>query len=197
MDLRVSGVQSSKMPAAAMTELLQRFARGDKQAEADLLPRVYRELHLMAKLHLKGERPDHTLQATALVHEAYLKLIGKSDIDWQSRAHFFAVASQTMRRILVDYARERAAGKRGGGAARISLDEGLVVSPEQCDLVEELDGALDRLAVLSPRQAKVVELRFFGGLSEEEIAQILNLSARTVKRDWRKARAWLYGELSR
>jgi RNA polymerase sigma-70 factor, ECF subfamily len=181
---------------ADVTELLHRFARGDKQAEADLLLRVYRELHRLAKWHLSGERQGHTLQTTALVHEAYLRLTGKTAIDWQSRSHFFAVASQTMRRILVDYARERRAAKRGGGQRDLSLDEALAVSPEHCELVEELDDALKRLEKFSPRQAKVVELRFFGGLREEEIAEILELSERTVKRDWRIAKAWLYDQLS-
>jgi RNA polymerase sigma-70 factor, ECF subfamily len=183
--------------AANVTELLQRLARGDKKAESDLLIRVYRELHSMARRHLKGEREGHTLQTTALVHEAYLRLVGKNEIDWRSRSHFFAVASRTMRRILVDYARERAAVKRGGGQQKISIDETLAISPEHCDLVTSLDSALERLVKLSPRQAKVVELRFFGGLTEEEIAEVLELSARTVKRDWRMAKAWLYDELSR
>lgn len=183
--------------AADVTELLQRLARGDKQAESDLLLRIYRELHAMARQHLRGERPGHTLQTTALVHEAYLRLIGKTEIEWQNRSHFFSVASQTMRRVLVDYARRRTSAKRGSGQRAVSLDESLAISPENCGLIEQVDEALDRLAKLSPRQAQVVELRFFGGLGEEEVANVLNLSARTVKRDWRIAKAWLYGELSR
>lgn len=179
-----------------VTELLQRLARGDKQAESELLLRVYRELHSLARRHLSGERNGHTLQTTALIHEAYLRLIGRANIDWQDRSHFFAVATQTMRRILVDYARERGAAKRGDGQRAISLEENLAISPEHCDLIEDLDSALDRLARLSPRQAQVVEMRFFGGLTENEIAEALQLSVRTVKRDWRMARAWLYGELS-
>lgn len=180
-----------------VTELLQRFARGDKKAEADLLLHVYRELRAIAKRHLRAERQGHTLQPTALVHEAYVRLVGKTDIEWQNRSHFFSVASQTMRRILVDYARERKAEKRGGGRHGIALEDALSVSPEHCDLVEDLDAALERLEKVSPRQAKVVELRFFGGLNEEEIAAIVEVSVRTVKRDWRVARAWLYEELSK
>lgn len=183
------------MVAPDVTELLRRAASGDKQAEADLVPRVYRELHKLARAYLRGERPQHTLQATALVHEAYLRLVTKQDIEWQNRAHFFSVAGMTMRRILVDYARQRNASKRAG--IHISLDEDLAISADQCDLIAELDSALDRLATLNSRQARVVELRFFSGLTEEEIAEILQVSSRTVKRDWTVARAWLYGELSR
>jgi RNA polymerase sigma-70 factor (ECF subfamily) len=182
------------MVAADVTELLQRFARGDKTAEADLMPKVYRELHRIARAYIRRERPDHTLQATALVHEAYMRLTLQREIDWKSRTHFFAMAAQLMRRILVDYARHRGAGKRGG--AHLSLDEGLQISAQQCALVAELDTALERLAVLNERQARVVELRFFSGLTEEEIAEVIGVSSRTVKRDWTMARAWLYGELS-
>jgi RNA polymerase sigma-70 factor (ECF subfamily) len=183
------------MAAADVTELLHRFANGDKEAEADLMPRVYRELHKIARAYLRRERPDHTLQATALVHEAYLRLTSQREIDWKNRAHFFGIAAQMMRRILVDYARQRGAGKRGG--VHISLDEGLMISDDQCALVTDLDEALQRLARLNERQARVVELRFFSGLTEEEIGEVLGLSSRTVKRDWTMARAWLYGELSR
>jgi RNA polymerase sigma-70 factor, ECF subfamily len=183
------------MAAADMTELLQRLSRGDKQAEADLLPRVYRELHRLARSCLKGERPEHTLQATALVHEAYLKLIPDQQIDWKSRGHFFGLAAQCMRRILVDYARKRAAGKRGG--ARVELDEALVISPEQCTLIGELHDALDWLAEFAPRAAKVVELRYFSGLTEQDIADLLDVSVKTIKRDWKMARDLLYDELSR
>jgi RNA polymerase sigma factor (TIGR02999 family) len=180
-----------------MTTLLNRAAGGDKQAEEHLLPLIYNELRLMAAHHLRQERPEHTLQATALVHEAYLRLIGLTDIVWKSRAHFFGVAAQVMRHVLVDYARQRRAEKRGGGQARLPLDEGLTVSDEQCVLIDELDAALQRLEKLNARQAKVVELRFFSGLKEEEIADLLAVSVRTVRRDWIVARAWIYGELSR
>jgi RNA polymerase sigma factor (TIGR02999 family) len=185
------------MAAPEMTELLQRLSRGDKQAEEDLIPRVYRELRRIAAAHLRSERPDHTLQATALVHEAYIRLTSQEQLDWKSRTHFFAVAAQVMRRILVDHARKRNAGKRGNGAVVLQLDENLTLADDQCDLVTGIDSALERLARLNPRQAKVVELRFFSGLSEEEIGQVLGVSSRTVKRDWTVARAWLYGELGR
>jgi RNA polymerase sigma factor (TIGR02999 family) len=174
---------------------LQRLAHGDKQAEAELVPQVYRELKKIARGYLRHERPDHTLEATALVHEAYLRLTSQKEIDWKSRNHFFGIAAQMMRRILVDYARRRGASKRAG--CHVSLDEGLTISAEQCSLVTALDAALERLAALNARQARVVELRFFSGLAEEEIAQLMCLSSRTVKRDWSMARAWLYGELSR
>jgi RNA polymerase sigma-70 factor (ECF subfamily) len=183
------------MAATEMTELLLRVSRGDKTAEADLLPRVYRELHGIARRYLAGERREHTLQATALVNEAYLRLFAEQDIEWKSRAHFFGLAAQTMRRILVDHARQRKAKKRGGGV-HISLDEELTISDDQCDLITDLDEALLRLGEFAPRAARIVELRFFSGLGEKEIADILELSVRTVKRDWKMARAWLYDELS-
>lgn len=183
--------------ASETTDLLNRVARGDKQAEQDLLPLVYSELRQLAAYHLRQERPNHTLQATALVHEAYLRLIGRMNLDWKSRTHFFGVAAQVMRRILVDYARQRRAEKRGGGQARLSLEESLAVSDEQCALIADLDTALQRLEQLNSRQSKVVELRFFSGLNEEEIAKFLSVSVRTVRRDWTMARAWVYGELSR
>ncbi len=185
------------MTSGDLTELLRRAARGDKEAECALVPRIYRELHRLAVGYLRHERPGHTLQATALVNEVYLRLAGHSNIDWKDRAHFFAIAAKNMRRILVDYARQRGADKRGGGDIALPLDEGLTISAEQSSLVTEIDAALERLEQLSPRQAKVVELRFFTGLKEEEIAEIVGISARTVKRDWTLARAWLYGELSR
>ncbi len=182
------------MGAADMTELLQRLARGDKAAEAELFPYVYRELRRIAKACLRGERPEHTLQATALVNEAYLKLVAGPPIDWKNRAHFFGVAAQGMRRILVDYARQRAARKRAG--VRIDLDEELIVSPERCTEIDQLHDGLEEFAKFAPRAAKVVELRYFSGLTEEEIAELLGVSAKTVKRDWKMAREWLRDELS-
>ncbi len=182
------------MADADLTELLQRAANGDKKAEADLIPHIYRELHTLAMSYLRRERPEHTLQATALVHEAYMRLT-RQDINWQSRTHFFGFAAQTMRSILCDYARQRSAGKRGGGGTVVPLDEGLVISEEQCSMLTDLDDALLRLARMNERQARVVELRFFAGLTEEQIAEVIGVSARTVKRDWTVARAWLYGEL--
>jgi RNA polymerase sigma factor (TIGR02999 family) len=154
-------------------------------------------LHRLAKRYMGRERAGHTLQTTALVNEAWLRLVDAHQVRWQNRAHFFAVSAQMMRRILVDFARERNNLKRGGGARQVSLDEALVVSPERDTDVLALDEALERLAALSPRQSRVVELRYFGGLSEEEIAEVLKVSLRTVQSDWRLARTWLYRELSR
>lgn len=161
------------------------------------MPQVYRELRKIAVGHLQKERANHTLQATALVHEAYLRLTGHQQVDWKSRTHFFAVAARLMRRILVDYARQRDAAKRGGGAVLLQLDEKLTLADDQFELITGIDAALERLERLNRRQAKVVELRFFSGLSEEEIAEVLGVSSRTIKRDWTVARAWLYGELTR
>ena len=185
------------MAATEVTELLQRISHGDKQAEEDLIPRVYRELRRIAGAHLRNERPDHTLQATALVNEAYIRLTSQEQPDWKDRTHFFAVAAQVMRRILVDHARKKNAAKRGSGAVVAPLDTNLSLADDQCELITGIDSALERLALLNPRQAKVVELRFFSGLNEEEIGEALGISSRTVKRDWTVARAWLYGELAR
>lgn len=179
-----------------ITSLLHRLSRGDKSAEAELVQNVYQELKRMAASYLRHERPGHTLQATALVNEAYLRLVGKRIIEWEDRSHFFSVAARVMRRILVDYSRHRKARKRGGLVEKISLDEAIIVGDNQCRIVAALDEALKRLEELDPRQAKVVELRYFAGLSEEDIAKLLGISSRTVKRDWVTAKAWLYGELS-
>ncbi len=178
-----------------VTLLLKQVANGNEQAAARLIPLVYDELHRVAKLRLRQERPDHTLQPTALVHEVYLKLVAQRDANWQSRAHFFAVASQLMRRILVDYARGRLRVKRGGKQAKVPLDEVFVISRGRCDELLALDESLERLARLDERQSRIVELRFFGGLSVEEAAKVLGVSSKTVKRDWSMAKAWLYGEL--
>jgi RNA polymerase sigma factor (TIGR02999 family) len=185
------------MSHSETTELLNRVARGDRQAEEALLPLIYLELRQIAAHHLRQERPDHTLQATALVHEAYLRMTGLTGIDWKSRTHYFGVAAQVMRHILVDYARGRRSDKRGGGHAHLPLEAGLAVSDKQCVQIAQLDDALERLQRLNPRQAKVVELRFFAGLKEDEIADLLTVSERTVRRDWTIARAWIYGELAR
>jgi RNA polymerase sigma-70 factor (ECF subfamily) len=179
-----------------ITRLLVRLKSGDQEAQSQLIPLVYSELRRLAAHYMKGERPDHTLQATALVHEAFLRLVGAEDIDWQSRAHFFAVAAQTMRRILVDYARAKTAERRGGHGTKLSLETAIVYSPEQSEEIVALDAALERLEVWDSRQCRVVELRFFGGLSLEETAEVLGISTRTVKRDWSMARAWLHAELS-
>jgi len=177
-----------------VTQLLARAAQGDRSAEDAVYRLVYREMRQLAAYLLRSERSEHTLQPTALVHEAYLRLTGDRSASWQNRAHFFAVAAQTMRHILVDHARKVNAGKRRG--AKVSLDSALLYSPEHAPELLELDEALTRLAGWDARQSQVVELRFFGGLTEEETARVLGISTRTVKRDWSMARAWLYGELS-
>lgn len=180
-----------------VTLLLDRLAGGDRSAEEALMPRVYTELHRLAMMRLRGERADHTLQATALVNEAYLRMCRSAEIGWQNRAHFFRVAARMMRRILVDYARQRNAEKRNFGGAAVPLDDVIVVSDDRTVEALEIDGALQALAELSPRQAEVVEMRFFGGLSEEEIAVTLGKSVRTIRRDWLMARAWLHERLNR
>ena len=188
--------QAHTLVSADITELLNRFAHGDKQAEQNLVPRIYGELRRMAARQLRLERADHTLQATALVHEAYFRLVGAGQGGWKNREHFFAIAATVMRRILVDYARQRQADKRGGAPRMLPLDAGITVSPEQCSLVADLDQALHKLERRNARQAKVVELRYFTGLSEDEIAKLLDVTPRTVRRDWTVARAWLYGQLA-
>jgi RNA polymerase sigma-70 factor (ECF subfamily) len=180
-----------------VTQLLLDMRQGVPGADTKLLAIVYRELRRIAGQCFRYERPDHTLQPTVLVHEAYLRLVGPGGVEWQNRSHFFAVAAQTMRRILVDYARTRKAQKRGGPAVRIDLPEALMISEEKSEQVLLLDEALSRLARFDPRQSRIVEMRFFGGLTEEEIAEVLGVSARTVKRDWSMARAWLLGEMTR
>ena len=177
------------------TQLLDRARSGDERATDEVIPIVYDELRALAQALMNHERADHTLQATALVHEAYLRLVGQSRMEWKNRAHFIALASQALRRILVDHARARAAHKRGGGVTRIALDEDIVESyAAEVDLVA-VDNALNRLADRSETQARIVELRFFGGLTTAEIAQVVGTSKRTVERDWRFARAWLYRAL--
>ena len=178
-----------------VTQLLSALARGDEEAGEKLIPLVYVELRRLARSYMRRERTDHTLQATALVHEAYLKLVEQRSANWQSRAHFFGVAAQVMRRILIDHARGHLRQKRGGEFEKVVLDEGLVSSPEQSAELLAVDEALKRLAKLDERQARVVELRFFGGLSVEEAAAVLGISPKTVKRDWSMAKAWLHAEL--
>jgi len=180
-----------------ITKLLLAWSNGDQAAFDRLTPLVYEELHRLAARYMRRQQPGHTLQTTALVNEAYLRLIDASQVRWQNRAHFFAVAAQLMRRVLVDFARARHNLKRGGAAQRISLDEALVVAPERGADLLALDDALRRLAALNPRQSQAVELRYFGGLSEEEAAEALKTSPRTVRREWSLARAWLYRELSK
>jgi RNA polymerase sigma factor (TIGR02999 family) len=180
----------------SVTALLRAWGGGDAQALERLTPLVYQELHRIARGYMARERPDHTLQTTALVNEAYVRLVDARQVAWQDRVHFFAVCAQAMRRILVDHARSRAYLKRGGGNVRIQFDEayGIAGSPETNLL--ELDEALNRLSHLDPRKGKVIEMRFFGGLSVEETAEALGISPETVMRDWKLARAWLYRELS-
>jgi RNA polymerase sigma factor (TIGR02999 family) len=178
-----------------LTQLLVDWSNGKPAALAELMPLVDRELHRLAHHYMRQEKPGHTLQTTALVNEAYLKLVDQRQVHWKNRAHFFALSAQLMRRILVDHARKRKYAKRGGDADRISFDEGLPVSRERgADLIA-LDDALDRLAALDERKSKVVELRFFGGLSVEETAEALGVSPLTIKRDWKMAKAWLYNSL--
>jgi RNA polymerase sigma-70 factor (ECF subfamily) len=181
--------------AGEVTQLLMAMQEGQPEAEGRLIPLVYDELRRLAASYLRRERPDHTLQATALVHEAYIKLADQKG-SWQNRSHFFAVAAQVMRRILVDHARAHCAQKRGSGGIKVELDEAVLVSSAQSRELLDIDEALTRLAQIDPRQARVVELRFFAGLSVEETAHVMDLSTRTVLRDWRMAQAWLRRELS-
>lgn len=180
-----------------ITRLLQRMGKGDREAESRLVPLVYGELRRLARHYMRNERVSHTLQATALVHEAYLRLVDERQVNWQNRAHFLGVAAQVMRRILVDHARGLHRLKRGGEQRTVVLEEAIVnLKAPSSDLVA-LDQALTRLAELDPRQGRIVELRFFGGLTVEETAEVLGISPKTVKRDWSVARAWLYGELNK
>ena len=178
-----------------VTQLLISAQRGDKAALDRLLPVVYAELRRLAAAYLRRERSNHTLQATALVHEAYLRLVDQREVDWQNRAQFFGLAAEMMRRILVNYALQTHAQKRGGYQTRLALDDAISLFEDAgVDLIS-LDEALVRLAALNPRQSRIVELRFFGGLSVEETAEVIGVAAITVKREWRIAKAWLYGQL--
>ena len=180
-----------------VTQLLQAWSRGEESALDKLVPLVYRDLHLRARRCMAGERVEHSLQTTALIHEAYLKLVGPSPVAWENRGHFFAVAARVMRRVLVDHARARRSLKRGGGGRPVELDEELLVAggPDR-DLVS-LDDALQALAVFDERKARVVEMRYFGGLSVEETAEVLKVSPQTVLRDWKLAKVWLLREMKR
>src|SRR5437879_857284 len=183
--------------ATEVTGLLRAWCDGDQAALDRLAAKVYHELHRMARRFMRNERAGNTLQTTALVNEVYLRLVDVKNVDWQQRAQFFAIAAQMMRRILVDAARARSAHKRGGGAIKVNVDEALVGSPERDSSLVALDEALEAFAKLAARQAKVVELRYFGGLGEEEIAEVLKTSPRTVRRDWDFAKSWLKRELRR
>ncbi len=178
-----------------VTQLLADWSHGNDGALAELTPLVYEELRRLAHRHMGGERRDHTLQTTALVNEAYLRMAGQTNPSWQDRAHFFAVAARAMRQILVNYAKSQRSQKRGGGALKLELDEAAIVSPEESKEIIDLHEALERLATLDSRKGRVVELKYFGGLNHDEIAEVLKVSTVTVRRDWVFAKAWLYAEL--
>jgi len=192
------GKETMPMPSPKnLTKLLVDWRNGDQEALNTLIPLVYEELHRVARRYLRHERPNHTLQTTALVHEAYLRLVDENDGNWRNRAQFIVVASQLMRHILVDYARNHNAAKRGGNFARVSFNEQMIVTENKGPDLMELDEALNRLATIDPEQSRVVELRVFGGLTVEETAEVLAVSPRTVKREWSMAKAWLHRQLSR
>jgi RNA polymerase sigma factor (TIGR02999 family) len=180
-----------------VTQLLIEWSNGDTSALDKLVPLIHEELRRLAHHYMSRERPGHTLQTTALVDEAYLRLVNRKDVHWQNRAHFFAIAATLMRNILVDHARSHAYAKRGGGAHKIELDEAMVVSQERAAEVVALDEALKELATFDAPQSRIVELRFFGGLTIEETAEAMGISPATIKREWQSARAWLYHRLSK
>ncbi len=184
------------IPDGQVTVLLKAMKGGDSSAADRLFPLVYQELHRLAESYMHRERKDHTLQPTALINEAYLRL-AREDIDWQNHEHFIGVAANVMRRVLVDHARARNAAMRGGGLVRVELEDNVAVSQERSEEVLLLDDALTRLEALNPRQARVVELRYFGGLSIEQVASILGVAPRSVKRDWALARIWLFKEIKK
>lgn len=182
--------------ASNITELLVSYSRGNDKALEELLPHIYAHLRKLAHIYMSKENPAHTLQPTAVVHEAFIRLVEGKSVDWQNRTHFFAVAATVMRRIIVDYARAKKAGKRGGGAIRISFDEKIHVAGAECPDPLVLDEALEKLSKVDERLSRVVELRYFGGLNVSETALALNISVATVKRDWATAKLWLYRELN-
>jgi RNA polymerase sigma factor (TIGR02999 family) len=194
---RISNPEGVRGPAAVheVTQLLADWSRGDEAALEKLTPLVYEELRRLAHRYMEGQSPDRTLQTTALVHEAYLRLVDQDAPTFTNRSHFFAVAAKAMRQILVDHARSQQRQKRGAGASKVELDETAMISPEQSGEILDLNDALERLASLDSRAAQGVELRYFGGLNQDEIAEVLKVSAVTVRRDWVFARAWLYKEL--
>jgi RNA polymerase sigma factor (TIGR02999 family) len=180
-----------------VTRLLGRLRSGDAGASDQLMPLIYDELRRIAGVQMRRERPGHTLQSTAVVHEAYLRLMGEQDLDWQNRAHFFAIAAKTMRRVLLDYARQRRAGKRGGERAqKVDLEAALLIADDKLDDVVAMDELLGRLQEMDPQQARIVELRFFAGLNVEETAEVMGISETTVKREWRSAKAWIHGNVA-
>ncbi len=183
--------------SSRVTQLLEKFEPGDRHAAEQLFAEVYSELRALAARYLRRERKDHTLQPTALVHEVYLKLVGQTHVDWQGRAHFLAVAAHAMRQILVDHARRHQAAKRGGHRQRIALDDNLVIEPDRNLDLLPLEDALTKLTKRDPRQAKMIELRFFGGLDIAEMAEVTGISKRSAEREWTMVRAWLRRELGR
>lgn len=183
--------------SADITQMLLAWSSGDKAALNQLMPLVYQELHRLARHYMRREQLGHTLQTTAVIHEAYLRLVDQRQVHWQNRSHFYAICAQAMRRILVDYAKGQQRAKRGGGAAQVSLDEVASLAPEKAPDLVALDETLERLQVFDSRKSQVVELRFFGGLSIEETAEVLKIAPITVMREWNAAKAWLYGELIR
>jgi RNA polymerase sigma factor (TIGR02999 family) len=180
-----------------VTQLLIAWSNGDQSAFDQLMPLVDEELRRLAHRYMSRERAGHTLQTTALINEAFLHLVNRKNLQWENRAHFFGLAAQVMRTILVDHARSHASAKRGGGTRNLELDEALVVSQQKAAEVVALDEALKQLAAIDPRQSRIVELRFFGGLTVEEAAEVLQVSAVTIKREWSTAKAWLYHELAK
>ena len=191
-----SAAQMPTLPPQEVTQLLADWSKGDKSALDKLLPLVHAELRRIARRQMSHERPGHTLQATALINEVYLKLLGQESFEWQNRAHFFAVCAQMMRHILIDHARAHTREKRGGGAVQVSLDKAVVIANEQAEHLLALDEALRSLENLDAQKAKIVELRYFGGLSLEETAEVLDISPRTVRREWQRSKAWLYRMIS-
>jgi RNA polymerase sigma factor (TIGR02999 family) len=189
------GIETVMRPPHDVTQLLADWNQGDGAALEKLTPIVYEELRRLAHRYMEGQRPDHTLQTTALVNEAYLRLVDQSKPHFANRSHFFAVAATAMRQILVNHAKAQQRQKRGGGASKVELDMTAAIAPEQTQTVLDVDEALERLAVLDSRKAQVVELKYFGGLNQDEIAEVLKVSVITVRRDWVFARAWLYTEL--
>jgi RNA polymerase sigma-70 factor (ECF subfamily) len=190
-------IQMTQPPTHELTQLLIAWSDGDRAALDKLTPLVYEELRRLARRYMSREGKGHTLQTTALVHEAYLRLFNRQSVQWQNRAHFFAIAAQLMRCILVDHARGHACQKRGGKAQMVSLDEAAVISQDRASEVIALDEALKGLAAIDPQQSRIVELRFFGGLSVDETAEVLSLSAATIKREWSSAKLWLHREISK
>ena len=180
-----------------VTALLRQWRSGDQEALSKLTPLVYDELHRLAHQYISRERPGHTLQTTALVNEAYLRLVGQKDVNWEGRSHFFAVSAQVMRHILVDYARQHTSAKRGGGIQKVELDGEATVTPERATELVALDEAMQALNKLHPRRTRVVELRYFGGLNNQEVSEVLGVSETTIERDWRFAKAWLYREMQK